>query len=124
MWNQSSLSDQAMISLMLDFETIKMGSGLFNCFSELHLDVNDQNIIHSTIKQQIIKCQLELETKQELINALEAKLSAELTLASIWQNPSIVGVEDVQRFLLDRINKLAQELPKITSLVLMVTEVN
>ena len=121
MWNQSSLSDQAMISLMLDFETIKMGSGLFNCFSELHLDVNDQNIIHSTIKQQIIKCQLELETKQELINALEAKLSVELTLASIWQNP---GVEVVQRFLLDRINKLAQELPEITSLVLMVTEVN
>ena len=42
----------------------------------------------------------------------------------IRQNPSIVGLEVVERFLLERINKHAQELSEIYSLVLKETEVN
>ena len=72
-----------MISLFLDLETIERGSGIFKCPSELHLDVNYQNSIHSTIKQQIIECQPESDTKQELIKVIEAKPCTELTLASI-----------------------------------------
>ena len=67
-WNQSSLSDHAMISISVDFETIERGKGIFKCSLELHLDVNYQNIIHRTIKQHIIDGQLESKTKQELVD--------------------------------------------------------
>ena len=52
-WNQSNLSDYAMISILVDSETIRVGS-IFKCPSELHLD----------IKYQLIECQPESETKQ------------------------------------------------------------
>ena len=53
-WNQSNLSDYAMISILVDSETIRVGS-IFKCPSELHLD----------IKYQLIECQPESETKQK-----------------------------------------------------------
>ena len=52
-WNQSNLSDYAMISILVDSETIRVRS-IFKCPSELHLD----------IKYQLIECQPESETKQ------------------------------------------------------------
>ena len=54
-WNQSTLSDHAMFSLSMDFETIERGRGIYKYPLELQLDVNYPNIIHSTIKQQVIE---------------------------------------------------------------------
>ena len=39
-WNQSKYSDHAMITVVVDFETIDKGYGLFKCPSELHHDIN------------------------------------------------------------------------------------
>ena len=59
-WNQSNLSNHAMISISVDYETIeKVGP------SELHQDVNYQSVIHSTKKRQLIECRPESETKQK-----------------------------------------------------------
>ena len=54
-WNQSIYSDHAMVTVVVHFETIDKGYGLFKCPSELHNDVNYQAIIKSTIQ----KCLLE-----------------------------------------------------------------
>ena len=54
-WNQSIYSDHAMVTVVVDFETIEKGYGIFKCPSELHHDVNFQAII----KSKIINCQLE-----------------------------------------------------------------
>ena len=63
-----------MSSLSVDFKTIKKGKIIFNCPSELHLDVNFQGILHSTIKKPLIENQPEADTKIELIEIVEAKL--------------------------------------------------
>ena len=54
-WNQRKYSDHAMVTVVVDFETIDKGYGLFKCPSELHHDVNYQAIIKSTI----LKCLIE-----------------------------------------------------------------
>ena len=71
----------------------------------------------------MIACQSQRK-KQELVKVIEAKLSAKLSLASIMQHPSEVNFEVMERLLLSRINKLAQELPEIDNLVCMATKVN
>ena len=60
-WNQSKYSDHAMVTVVVDFETIDKGYGLFKCPSELHHDVNYQAIIKSTIT----KCLLEEQEETE-----------------------------------------------------------
>ena len=47
--NQSKYPDHAMVTVVVDFETIDKGYGLFKFPSELHHDVNYQAIIKSTI---------------------------------------------------------------------------
>ena len=37
-WNHSKYSDHAMVTIVVDFETIDKGYGLFKCPSELHHD--------------------------------------------------------------------------------------
>ena len=59
-WNQSNLSNHAMISISVDYETIeKVGP------SELHQDVNYQSVIHSTKKRQLIECRPESKMSSE-----------------------------------------------------------
>ena len=64
-----------MILISMDFEIIKKGQDIFKCPSELHLNVNHQNIIHSYISKHLIDCQPESDEKQELVKVIEAKLS-------------------------------------------------
>ena len=45
-WNQSKYSDHAMVTVVVDFETIDKGYGLFKCPSELHQDVKSHNQKH------------------------------------------------------------------------------
>ena len=60
-WNQRKYSDHAMVTVVVDFETIDKGYGLFKCPSELHHDVNYQAIIKSTI----LKCLLEEQEESD-----------------------------------------------------------
>ena len=77
--------------LTVDLETIDKAQGIFKCPSELHLDVNYQSIIKTTITRCLIKEQPESDTRKELMEIIEAKIKTEFTLASLRQDPSRVG---------------------------------
>ena len=122
--NQTSHSDHGMLSLSVDFKTIEEGEGIFKCPSEFHLNMNHQGIIHSSITEHLIENQPESDIKKELIKIVEAKLIDEYSLAFLRQDPSKVGFENEERFLLCKIESLGQKLSEIDDLVTMATEVN
>ena len=63
-----------MVSLRVGFDTIDRDQGIFKCPSELHLDVNYQSIIKSTITKCLIEEQPETEEKKELMDIIEASI--------------------------------------------------
>ena len=121
-WCQREVSDHAMVTVRVDFETIDRGHGIFKCPSELHLDVSYQNIIHSTIRKWLIDSQPESEERQRLKSVFETKLSIEYTLAQLRQeaedNEVTMGV------LQSGAETLAHKLPDIDDLVDMATVVS
>ena len=72
-WNQSKYSDHAMITIVIDFETIDKGYDLFKCPLELHHDVNYQAIIKSTITKCLLEEQEETEERNNLLNLVDMK---------------------------------------------------
>ena len=112
-----------MISILVDFETIQQGKEIFKCTSELHLDASYENIIHSTIWKHLIECKPGSEEKKRLVRVIKTKLSTELSLATIWQDPSLVDFKLAESLLLSRANKLPQQLPEIDHLIGMAIEV-
>ena len=76
-WSQSKYSDHAMVTVVVDFETIDKGYGLFKCPSELHHDVKYQAMIKSTIIKCLLEEQEETEEKNNLLNLVDLKLSEE-----------------------------------------------
>ena len=99
-WNQSSYSDHAIVSLKVNFETIDRGQGIFKGPSELPMDMNYQSIIKSTITNCSIEEQPESDARKELMETIEGKIKIEFTLASHRQDLSRVGFEAMERFLL------------------------
>ena len=73
-WNQRKYSDHAMVTVVVDFETIDKGYGLFKCPSELHHDVNYQAIIKSTILKCLLEEQEESDEKYHYLNLVDRKL--------------------------------------------------
>ena len=84
-WCPREVSDHAMVTVRVDFETIDRGHGIFKYPSELHLDVCYQQIIHSTIRKWLIDSQPESEEKQRLLSIIETKLNIEFTLAQLMR---------------------------------------
>ena len=80
-WFPREVSDHALVTVRVDFETIDRSHGTFKCPSELHLHVSYQHIIHSTIRKWLIDSQPESEEKQRLLSIIEIKLSIDYTLA-------------------------------------------
>ena len=121
-WCPREVSDHAIVTVRVDFETIDRGQGIFKCPSELHLDVSYQHIIHSTIRKWLIDSQPETEEKQRLQSIIETKLSIEYTLAQLRQetedNEVAMGV------LQSGADTLAHKLPDIDDLVKMATVVS
>ena len=71
-----------MITVVVDFEIIDKGYGLFKCPSELHHDVNYQAIIQSTITKWLLE---------------------EFALTNHREDPGKNGFEDTERLLLSNI---------------------
>ena len=121
-WCQHEVSDHAMVTVRVDFETIDRSQGFFKCPSELHIDVSYQHIIHSTIRKWLIDSQPESEEKQRLQSIIETKLSIEYTLAQLRQetedNEVAMGV------LQSSADNLARKLHDIEDLVNMATVVS
>ena len=123
-WNQSKYSDYAMVTVVVDFETIDKGYGLFKCPSELHHDVNYQAIIKSTITKCLLEEQEETEERNNLLNLVDLKLSEEYALTNHRQTPGKDGFEETERLLLSNIEVLNNALPTIEDLVSMAMVVN
>ena len=94
-WYRKEISDHALVSIKVDFETIERGHGIFRCPSELHLDPSYQNIIESTVKKWLIDSQPESEEKQMLESIIVSKLAIEFDLAS----GSIINFEVAEKVL-------------------------
>ena len=73
-WYRKEISDHALVSIRVDFETIERGHGIFRCPSELHLDHSYQNIIESTVKKWLIDSQPESEEKLRLSKLADSLL--------------------------------------------------
>ena len=102
-WNQSSSSDHAMVTIVVDFDTIKKGYGIFKCPSELQPDVNYQAIIKSIIKC-LLEKQPERDTRNDL-NIIEMKINEQFTLASLRQTPGKDGFDNTERLMIYNIAK-------------------
>ena len=74
--NQSKYSDHALVTVVVDFETIDKGYGLFKCPSELHHDINYQAIIKSMIIKCLLEEQEETEERNSLLNLVEEYASS------------------------------------------------
>ena len=71
--NQSKYSDHAMVTVVVEFETIEKGYGIFKCPSELNHDVNYQAIIKSTITKCLLEEQEETDERNNLLNLVDRK---------------------------------------------------
>ena len=71
-----------MVTVVVDFETIDKGYGLFKCPSELHNDVNYQAIIKSTIQKCLLEEMEETEERNDLLNLVDKKLIEEFALTN------------------------------------------
>ena len=71
-----------MVTVVVDFETIDKGYGLFKCPSELHNDVNYQAIIKSTILKCLIEEIEESDEKYHHLNLVDRKLWEEYALTN------------------------------------------
>jgi len=118
-WNQRKYSDHAMVTVVVDFETIDKGYGLFKCPSELHNDVNYQAIIKSTILKCLIEEIEESDEKYHHLNLVDRKLWEEYALTNHRQTPGKNGFEATERLLLSNIENLSNSLPTIDDLVPM-----
>ena len=118
-WNQSKYSDHAMVTVVVDFETIDKGYGLFKCPSELHHDVNYQAIIKSTILKCLLEEQEETDEKYHHLNLVDQKLWEEYALTHHRQTPGKNGFGETERLMLSNIENLSNSLPTIDELVPM-----
>ena len=123
-WNQSKYSDHAMVTGVVDFETIEKGYRVLKCPSEFHHDVNYQAIIKSTMIKCLSEEQPETETRNDLLNIIGMKIDEEYTLASLRQTPGKDRFEEIERLLLSNIAIRDQSLPTVENLVTMATMVN
>ena len=89
-WNQSKYSDHAMVTVVVDFETIDKCYGLFKCPSELHHDVDYQAIIKSTIIKCLLEEQEETDERNHL-NLVDQKIREEYLLTHHRQTPGKIG---------------------------------
>ena len=96
-WNQRKYSDHAMVTIVVDFETIDKGYGTLKCPSELHHDDNYQPIIKSTITKCLLEEQEETEERNNLLNLVDMKLSEEYALTNHRQTPGKDGYEETER---------------------------
>ena len=72
-WNPTEVSDNAMVTVKVDFEMIEPSHGISKCPYELHLDLSYQHLIQSTIRKWSIDSQPELEEKQRLLSIIDSK---------------------------------------------------
>ena len=86
-----------MVTVVVDFETIDKGYGLFKCPSELHNDVNYQAIIKSTIQKCLLEEMEETEERNDLLNLVDKKLIEEFALTNHRQDPGKNGFEETER---------------------------
>ena len=84
-WYRKEISDHALVSVRVDFETIERGHGIFRCPSELHLDHSYQNIIESTVKKWLIDSQTESEEKLRLSKLADSLLDTYHNLALCYK---------------------------------------
>ena len=118
-WNQSKYSDHAMVTVVVDFETIDKGYGLFKCPSELHHDVNYQAIIKSTIIKCLLEEQEETDERNHHLNLVDQKILEEYALTNHRQTPGTIGFGETERLMLSNIEVLSNSLPTIDDLVPM-----
>ena len=121
-WCQREVSDLAIVTVRVDFETIDRGHGIFKCPSELHLCTSYQSIIHSTIRKWLIDSQPKSEEKVILQNIIDSKISIEYAMAKLKQetedNEVAMGV------LQSGADTLARKLPDVDDLVEMANEMS
>ena len=85
-------SDHVMVNVVVDFETIDKGYGLFKCPSELHHDVNYQTIIKSTITKCLLEEQEETDERNHHLNLVDQKIREEYALTHHRQTPGTIGL--------------------------------
>ena len=85
-----------MVTIVVDFEMIEKGYGIFKCPSELYHDVNYQGIIKNTIIKCLIEEQHETETRNYLLNIIDMKINEEYTLTSLRQTLGKDGFENTE----------------------------
>ena len=68
-----------MVIVVVDFETIEKGYGIFKSPSDLHHDVNYQAIIKSTRTKCLLEKQPETDARNDLLNIIDMKISEEYT---------------------------------------------
>ena len=112
-----------MVTVVVDFETIDEGYGLFKCPSELHHDVNYQAIIKSTIIKCLLEEQDETDERNHHLNLVDQKILEEYALTNHRQTPGTIGFEETERLMLSNIEVLSNSLPTIDDLVPMTSGV-
>ena len=98
-WYRKEISEHALVSIRVDFETIERGHGIFRCPSELHLDPSYQCIIQSLVKKWLIDSQPESDEKSRLTKLIDRLLDTYKSLALIRQNAGFEHFEVAQRVL-------------------------
>ena len=119
-WNQSKYSDHAMVTVVVDFETIDKGYGLLlKCPSELHHDVNYQAIIKSTITKCLLEEQEETDERNHHLNLVDQKIREEYSLTHHKQTPGTIDFGETERLMLSNNEVLSNSLPTIDDFVPM-----
>ena len=78
-WYRKAISEHALVSVRVDFETIERGHGIFRCPSELHLDPSYQSIIESSVKKWLMDSQSEPDEKLMLSKIIDRLLDIYLS---------------------------------------------